>query len=188
MLDLSRYPRPLSYLRLGLSSQAPRQDRLSSVSPLRDSGHSAAQFVETLFALYLLINVCTRVLRRLPMQSARRGMGFPYQREGPLSQGGVENGIGPSIGSPGQEWCFRLISRNWVGLWSRRTWTPAIPSFQIIRSQSNDQDSGLYGLGTPVDVELRFGSHRKCVRTFMTCSRRHLTGCATPQLFVWTRG
>lgn len=72
------------------------------------------------------------------MQSARRGMGFPYQREGPLSQGGVENGIRPSIGSPGQEWHFRLISRNRVGLWSRRTWTAAVPNFQILRSQSNN--------------------------------------------------
>ena len=122
------------------------------------------------------------------MQSARRGMGFPYQREGPLSQGGVENGIRPSIGSPGQEWHLRLISRNRVGLWSRRTWTAAVPSFQILRSQSNDRDSGLYGLGTPVDLELGFGSHRKCVRKFLTCYRRHPTGCATPQLFVWTRG
>ena len=120
------------------------------------------------------------------MQGVWRGMGFSHQREGPLSQGGIENGSRPSIGSPGQEWCFRFRSRNRVGLWSRRTWT-GVSGFQILRPESNDH-SGVYGLGTPVDVELTFGSHRNRVRKILTCFSRHSTGCATPQLFMRTRG
>lgn len=93
-------------------------------------------------------------------------MGFPYQREGPLSQGGVENGGRPSIGSPRQEWCFRFLSRNRVGLWSRRTWT-GLSSLQTLHSQSNDRDRRLYGIGTPVDVEHAFGPHRNRVRKIL---------------------
>jgi hypothetical protein len=103
------------------------------------------------------------------MQSARGRVGFPYQREGPLSQGGVENGSRPSIGSQRQEWRFRFLSRNRVGLWSRRTRT-GLSSFQTLHSQSNDRDRGLYGIGTPVDVELAFGPHRNRVRQFLTFS------------------